>query len=69
MTKQTRTSRKELIELNELAKTLNIPVRIFPAAYGASVKVEGVETYHRTNTGAYMAAFDAMLPYLSKGGE
>ena len=56
MKQSTRTSKRDLEDLNLIAKALRLPVYIDPRAYGASVRIEGMDTYYRTNTEAYRAA-------------
>ena len=51
-----RTTDKELYWIDECGKALGVRVR--PAAYGASVCVDGVETYYKTKSAAATAALD-----------
>lgn len=51
-----RTNDKELYRIDEYGKALGVRVR--PAAYGASVYIDGVETYYKTKSAAAAAALD-----------
>lgn len=46
---------KDLRNNELLARDLGVDVKVYPAAYGATVKANGVETYYRTKREAWEA--------------